>query len=237
MRRTIRSRLISKCLPIALAAIACGAWASTSFAAPASGANLGILSFSVESWPAVQDLQPDQTAFDPPYAGGFDALGLGVRIEYLHRFGQVRGLDLYLGGEFAGYFNEGSDRYAGTWAGTGQPVTASLFMNSGYLLLSGRLARRAANSGMWFLSYGLGAYLLVAKDDIEGMLVETGTRDVSFGGYGGVGFSQPFRAGKFRLEIETRVHGFDFHDLEPGFPGQSAGGPMFEAAGSFTFVL
>jgi hypothetical protein len=237
MRRAYRTSVIARIVAVALALSACGA-PRTAIAAPEGApANLGILSIAAERWPAVDDLVSNRSGFDPPYGGGFDAVGFGVRVQYLHRMGAAGGVNTYLGGEFAGYANEGGDRYAGTVAGTGQPVEASLFMNSGYFALCGRISSGGATARLVYLSMGVGAYLVVAKDEIMGMYIDSSTRDESLGGYLGLGLGQPFASGKFRLELESRVHAFDFRDLSPGFPAQHAGGPMFEVAMNLAMEL
>lgn len=237
MRRPTRTLLVARTVAVLLAAAAWRAPHSAAAATEGAPASLGIISVAAERWAAVDDLVSNRSGFDPPYGGGFDAVGFGVRVQYLHRLGRAGKWNTYFGGEFAGYANEGGDRYAGTIAMTGQPVEASLFMNTGYFALCGRISSGGGSSRLAYLSMGIGPYLLVAKDEILGMYLDTSTRDESLGGYVGLGLGQPFGSGKFRLELESRVHAFDFRDLSPGFPGQHAGGPMFELALNFGFEL
>jgi len=204
--------------------------------APDPATNLYFVRFAAEQWPDAGDLVANRTGFSPPYGGTLATFGLGIGIAYLRRIGGAPGGAFYLGGEFSGYANSGDQQYAGTWAGTGQPVQASLYANPGYVVLSGRYAVRRSGGWGWHATGAGGLYLLSIKDDIEGMSVDTGVHDRSFGGYFGLGVDRADLRRSLLFELEARVHLFEFDDLQPGFPGQSAGGPMFELALGFAWA-
>lgn len=222
-------------IPLALAAFALlaspnRARAQADASGPRYGANRYEVRFAASEWPDVADLVASHSAFSPPYGGTLKTVGLGLEIGYLRRLSGTSRRAVYLGAEFAGYLHSGDQRYAGSWAGTGQPVEATLYANPGYLVLCGRYVSRFAAQWDWHAGAGGGLYMLSVKDDIAGMNVETGVRDDSAGGYAALGIDRGIRGRHTIVGLEGRAHFFEFRDLDPGFPGQSAGGPLYEVA-------
>lgn len=237
MSRASLVRIAWTSLAIPLLALAPGALA-TARASPDQGpVSLCVIRIGMDYWPAVRDLKPDRSTFTPPFGGGVQPLGYGAQVAYMHGAGRMLGARAYVGGEFAGDLNGSGRRYAGIDVASGQTVQAEMFANVGYFAPCGRLVWRKRRLE-WHVSGGAGLYLMRVKDNIQGVgFVDTDVHDATFGGYVGLGAGRMLRRGPMWLELESRVHAFDFRHLRPGFPGQRAGGPLLEVAAAIDWAL
>jgi hypothetical protein len=230
-------RSVCRSLAFALLALAPGIAGTAQADEDLGPSGLHIIRFDMDYWPTVRDLKPDRSAFTPPFGGDVQSLGYGAHVAYMHRAGRTLGARAYAGGEFAGDLNGSGRRYAGIDAASGQTVQAEMFANIGYFAPCGRLVW-PKRRWEWHVSGGAGLYLMRAKDNIQGVgFVDTDVHDATFGGYVGLGAGRMLRRGPMWLELESRVHAFDFRHLRPGFPGQRVGGPLVEVAAAVDWAL
>jgi hypothetical protein len=190
----------------------------------------GILRFIVPlaQWPDVADLTAAPAAFDPPFDGNVRAFGYGLGLSYHHPVGHFAGGRLYLGGDAVGVINQAGKRSAGRWYGSGEVLQASIYAHSAYFTPSLRWVVSRHGRPTFRAGLGGGLYLVRFKDNIEGLIVETGQIDSAPGGFLALGARLSGVSGRLAIDCEVKVHGFTFDRLGSAFPGQRTGGPMWE---------
>jgi hypothetical protein len=152
-------------LVIALSAIPTLA-ATPALAHGATPASFSSFTFGGNYWDGVGRLAPDRSAFSPPFGGTLRHLGFDLDMTYGHRAVEIGSAMLYAGGSIGLQTNSSDQRFAGTDAGTGRPVHADMFANTGYFAVSGDLVWGAASRWPLHVGGGVGAYLLRIKDQI-----------------------------------------------------------------------
>lgn len=186
------------------------------------------------AWPGLKDVALPPAGYDTVDLGAFKTTGINVEIGVYRTRPLQPGLALVAGGEF-GMWWHGSGNHATFSDPSGRlRVEAEPAANGGHL--SGSVRLTFPREGMApFVGVGAGWYMLVIKEHIGDMVVDTDARANAPGGFLTAGLDWKARRLPVAFRIDGQVHLVSFGGS--ALRGQRVQGPIYTLRAGASFQL